>query len=74
MSADYLFLSYHQQQNQLLKAKKVYPELAKVPSQVLQTNVRRLHDAWDFCRNRGFGFPQFRNPPLQLPSQEGPLM
>ncbi|WP_339366626.1 RNA-guided endonuclease InsQ/TnpB family protein [Crocosphaera watsonii WH 8501] len=47
--------------------------------------VRRLHDAWDFFRNRGFGFPrfkkygqmksllfpQFKNPPLQLPSQEG---
>ncbi len=85
MSADYPFPSYHQQQNQLPKAKKVFPELAEVSSQVLQTNVRRLHDAWDFFRNRGFGFPrfkkygqmksllfpQFRNPPLQLPSQEG---
>lgn len=60
MSADYPFPSYHQQQNQLPKAKKVYPELAKVPSQVLQTNVRRLHDAWDFFRNRGFGFPRFK--------------
>ncbi len=85
MTASYIFPSYHQQQNQLPKAKKVYPSLVKVPSQVLQTNVRRLHDAWDFFRNRGFGFPrfkkygqmksllfpQFRNPPLQLPSQEG---
>ena len=60
MSADYPFPSYHQQQNQLPKAKKVYPELSKVPSQVLQTNVRRLHDAWDFFRNRGFGFPRFK--------------
>ena len=60
MAASYPFPSYHQQQNQLPKAKKVYPELAKVPSQVLQTNVRRLHDAWDFFRNRGFGFPRFK--------------
>ena len=60
MSADYPFPGYHQQQNQLPKAKKVFPELAKVPSQVLQTNVRRLHDAWDFFRNRGFGFPRFK--------------
>ena len=60
MSADYPFPSYHQQQNQLPKAKKVFPELALVPSQVLQTNVRRLHDAWDFFRDRGFGFPRFK--------------
>lgn len=60
MSADYPFPSYHQQQNQLPKAKKVFPELALIPSQVLQTNVRRLHDAWDFFRDRGFGFPRFK--------------
>ncbi|MEL4894127.1 RNA-guided endonuclease InsQ/TnpB family protein [Crocosphaera sp. Alani8] len=60
MAASYPFPSYHQQQNQLPKAKKVYPELSIVPSQVLQTNVRRLHDAWDFFRNRGFGFPRFK--------------
>ncbi|MEA5510572.1 transposase [Crocosphaera sp. UHCC 0190] len=60
MAADYPFPSYHQQQNQLPKAKKVFPSLGKVPSQVLQTNVKRLHDAWDFFRNRGFGFPRFK--------------
>ncbi len=60
MAASYPFPSYHQQQNQLPLAKKVYLELALVPSQVLQTNVRRLHDAWDFFRNRGFGFPRFK--------------
>ncbi len=60
MAADYPFPSYHQQQNQLPKAKKQFPDLAKVPSQVLQTNVRRLHDAWDFFRERGFGFPRFK--------------
>ena len=60
MAASYPFPSYHQQQNQLPKAKKVFSGLALVPSQVLQTNVRRLHDAWDFFRNRGFGFPRFK--------------
>ncbi len=60
MAASYPFPSYHQQQNQLPKAKKVYPDLALVPAQVLQTNVRRLHDAWDFFRDRGFGFPRFK--------------
>ena len=60
MSADYPFPGYHQQQNNLPRAKKQYRELAKVPSQVLQTNIRRLHDAWDFFLNRGYGFPRFK--------------
>lgn len=58
MAADYPFPGYHQQQNNLPKAKKEYPRLKAVPSQVLQTNIRRLHDAWDFFRNRGYGFPR----------------
>jgi putative transposase len=60
MSADYPFPGYHQQQNNLPKAKEVFPRLAAVPSQVLQTNIRRLHDAWDFFRTRGYGFPRFK--------------
>ncbi len=60
MSANYLFPGYHQQQNNLPKAKKDFPRLKEVPSQVLQTNIRRLHDAWDFFRNRGYGFPRFK--------------
>ncbi len=60
MSADYPFPGYHQQQNNLPKAKKEFPFLAAVPSQVLQTNIRRLHDAWDFFRERGYGFPRFK--------------
>jgi putative transposase len=60
MSADYPFPSYHQQQNNLPKAKKIFPRLASVPSQVLQTNIRRLHDAWDFFHERGYGFPRFK--------------
>ncbi|MDJ0745680.1 MAG: transposase [Xenococcaceae cyanobacterium MO_167.B27] len=60
MAADYPFPSYHQQQNNLPKAKKQFPRLKSVPSQVLQTNIRRLHDSWDFFRNRGYGFPRYK--------------
>jgi putative transposase len=60
MGADYPFPGYHQQQNNLPKAKKEFPRLKAVPSQVLQTNIRRLHDAWDFFRERGYGFPRFK--------------
>ena len=55
MSADYPFPGYHQQQNNLPQAKKEFPWLKKVPSQVLQTNIRRLHDGWDFFQKRGYG-------------------
>ncbi len=60
MAADYPFPGYHQQQNNLPRAKKEFPWLKKVPSQVLQTNIRRLHDAWDFFQKRGYGFPRFK--------------
>ena len=60
MAADYPFPSYHQQQNNLPAAKKKFPRLKSVPSQVLQTNVKRLHDSWDLFRKRGFGFPRFK--------------
>ncbi len=60
MSADYPFPGYHQQQNNLPLAKKEFPKLKKVPSQVLQTNIRRLHDGWDFFQKRGYGFPRFK--------------
>ncbi|MDJ0746025.1 MAG: transposase [Xenococcaceae cyanobacterium MO_167.B27] len=60
MAADYPFPGYQQQQNNLPAAKKKFPFLAAVPSQVLQTNIRRLHDAIDFFRSRGYGFPRFK--------------
>jgi putative transposase len=60
MAADYPFPSYHQQQNNLPKAKKKFPRLKTVQSQVLQTNIRRLHDSWDSFRAIGFGFPRFK--------------
>lgn len=60
MAADYPFPGYHQQQNNLPKAKKKFPRLKTVASQVLQTNIRRLHDSWDSFRKRGYGFPRFK--------------
>ncbi|MGK7918180.1 MAG: RNA-guided endonuclease InsQ/TnpB family protein [Prochloraceae cyanobacterium] len=60
LRADYPFPGYHQQQNNLPKAKKKFPRLKAVPSQVLQTNIRRLHDAIDFFRARGYGFPRYK--------------
>ena len=60
MAADYPFPSYHQQQNNLPKAKKKFPRLKAVQSQVLQKCVKRLHDSWDSFRKRGFGFPRFK--------------
>ena len=60
MAANYPFPSYHQQQNNLPKAKKKFPRLKTVPSQVLQTNIRRLHDSWDSFRDRGYGFPRYK--------------
>ncbi len=54
------FPSYQAQQDALPKAKKSFPRLAEVPSQVLQTTVRRLHDTWESFQKRGFGFPRFK--------------
>ena len=60
MAADYPFPGYHQQQNNLPEAKKKFPRLKTVQSQVLQTNIRRLHDSWDAFQKRGYGFPRFK--------------
>jgi putative transposase len=54
------FPSYHRQQNNLPKAKKLIPRLGEVHSQVLQTTIRRLHDTWEAFRHRGLGFPRFK--------------
>ncbi len=58
--ADAPFPSYQAQQDALPKAKKKFPYLAEVPSQALQTTVRRLHDTWESFQKRGFGFPRFK--------------
>ncbi|MBK4730369.1 transposase [Oxynema sp. CENA135] len=58
--ADEPFPSYHRQQNNLPKAKKQFPHLGQVHSQVLQTTIRRLHDTWEAFQKRGYGFPRFK--------------
>ena len=66
LSAEYIipvaqpFPTYYNQQNALPKAKKEFLRLKKVPSQVLQTTIRRLHEAWNYFQQRGFGFPRFK--------------
>ncbi len=48
------------QLNALPKAKKVFPRLGEVPSQVLQQTIKQLHKAWENFQKRGFGFPRFK--------------
>jgi putative transposase len=49
-----------QQLNNLPKAKKEFPRLSEVPSQVLQQAIKQLHVAWKYFQERGFGFPRFK--------------
>ncbi|NEO94649.1 MAG: transposase [Moorea sp. SIO3G5] len=61
ISADEPFPNYHKQAKQLTEAKKQYPQLKTVHSQVLQQTLRTLDRAWDDMKARGFGFPRFKN-------------
>ncbi|MEM8778884.1 MAG: transposase [Cyanobacteria bacterium P01_G01_bin.49] len=61
ISADEPFCDYHKQAKQLTEAKKQYPQLKTVHSQVLQQTLRTLDRAWDEMKVRGFGFPRFKN-------------
>ncbi|MEA5593545.1 transposase [Rivularia sp. UHCC 0363] len=49
-----------QQLNNLPKAKKEFPRLSEVPSQVLQQTIKQLHRSWEYFQSRGFGFPRFK--------------
>ncbi|WP_340643441.1 hypothetical protein [Phormidium pseudopriestleyi] len=42
------------------KAKKVFPRLGEVPSQVLQQAVKQLRRGWETFQARGTGFPRFK--------------
>jgi putative transposase len=48
------------QLNNLPKAKKEFPRLQGVPSQVLQQAVKQLHRGWEYFQERKFGFPRFK--------------
>ena len=54
------FPSQINQLNNLPKAKKEFPQLGEVPSQVLQQVIKQLHRSWEYFHSRGFGFPRFK--------------
>lgn len=60
MASSAPFPSEVNQLNALPKAKKVFPRLSEVPSQVLQQAIKQLHRAWDGFREIGHGFPRFK--------------
>ncbi|MBD1809321.1 transposase [Microcoleus sp. FACHB-SPT15] len=60
LSPDLKFPGEIQQLNNLPKAKKEFPRLQGVPSQVLQQAIKQLHVGWKYFQERGFGFPRFK--------------
>ena len=61
MSVAEAFPNYHVQAKQLTEAKKTNNFLKSANAQVLQQTLRTLDRAWDDMKNRGFGFPRFKN-------------
>ncbi len=56
------FPNYNIQANNPTQAKKQYPHLKQVHSQVLQYTLKRLDQAWnDFFQVKGRRFPKFKN-------------
>jgi putative transposase len=51
---------YYKQKKALTAAKKEYPELKEVQSQVLQEVIGQVDTAFKFFKQRGFGFPRFK--------------
>ncbi len=60
LPADLKFPNEINQLNNFPKAKKEFPRLSEVPSQVLQQAVKQLHRGWEYFQERGFGFPRFK--------------
>ncbi len=60
MAADAPYPDYYKQQNALTAAKKVFPHLKDVQSQVLQEPIRRVEAAFAARKERGHGFPRFK--------------
>jgi putative transposase len=60
LSPEVKFPGEIQQLNNLPKAKKEFPRLGEVPSQVLQQAIKQLHVGWKYFQERGFGFPRFK--------------
>src|ERR687886_248608 len=60
LSPELKFPGEIQQLNNLPKAKREFPKLSEVPSQVLQQAIKQLHRGWEYFQERGFGFPRFK--------------
>ena len=60
MPPDISFPSYLEQKRQLTQWKKDNPWLKAVHSQVTQDCVKRFHNTWEAFKNRGFGFPRYK--------------
>ena len=60
LGADLKFPNEVNQLNSLPGAKKEFPQLGKVPSQVLQQAIKQLHRGWEYFQHRGYGFPRFK--------------
>jgi len=60
LPAEVKFPGEIQQLNNLPRAKKEFPRLGEVPSQVIQQTIKRLHKGWEYFQKRGFGFPRFK--------------
>lgn len=75
LPADLKFPSEVNQLNALPRAKKEFPRLGEVPSQVLQQTIKQLHRAWEYFQERGFGFPRFKkygqHPSMLFPQFKG---
>lgn len=60
MAAGEKFPTEVNQLNALPDAKKDFPRLALVPSQVLQQAIKQLHRSWEGFQKQGHGFPRFK--------------
>jgi len=60
MAADAKYPGFYDQKKALTQAKKHSEYLRDVHSQVLQDVMARVDAAFNFCRDRGFGFPRFK--------------
>ncbi len=60
MPADLKFPNETEQLNALPSAKKVFPRLGEVPSQVLQQAIKQLHRSWEGFQKQGHGVPRFK--------------
>ncbi len=60
MAAGEKFPTEVNQLNALPDAKKDFPRLGEVPSQVLQQAIKQLHRSWEGFQKLGHGFPRFK--------------